>query len=331
MSKVFVTGPDGLLGSNIVRELLTRNYQVKAMVFGNNIPLTLSDLPIEIVSGDITKKEELIDLTKDCDYIINVAANTNVWPSHHASYFITNVDGAQNVLDAAIANGVKRLVHVGSASAFGFGSIESPGDESTPFKSGKYNLDYINSKKQGQELIQDAARQNKVNAVIVCPTFMIGPYDSKPSSGEVILAIANAKLPGIAAGGKNWVYVKDVADATCNALTMGRSGEAYILGGENLSYKKATERIAVALGQQKFPKSAYPNFLIKMAGAGATAMARITNKKPKLSYKMACIACDGHYFSSKKAIQELDLKQTPIEQGVLEAKKWFNDHNYLKQ
>ena len=91
MSKVFVTGPDGVLGSNIVRELLSRNYEVKVLVFGPRQPITLKGLPIEIVEGDITNKEQVIELSKGCDYFINVAAITDMWPTRGAIYFKINV------------------------------------------------------------------------------------------------------------------------------------------------------------------------------------------------------------------------------------------------
>lgn len=331
MSKVFVTGPDGLLGSNIVRELLLRQYEVKVMVYGSRMPLTLDGLPIEIVSGNITDKEELIQLSADCDYFINVAAITDVWPTRGSLYYKINVEGTENVIEAVLANKIKRLVHVGSASAFGYGSIENPGNESSAYLSAKYKLDYIESKKLGQEKVLAACKNRALNAVVVCPTFMMGPYDSKPSSGALIIAIAEGTLPGFSSGGKNWVYVKDVAVATCNAITKGRVGEAYILGGENLTYVAAVKRIAAALKQKQLPLFIVPNFMLKTIGLGASVVAKITGKTPKLSYNLAAIACDGHYFSSKKAIDELKMPQTPIEVGVLEAQQWFIENNYLKK
>ncbi len=329
MSKVFVTGPDGVLGSNIVRELLSRNYEVKVLVFGPRQPITLKGLPIEIVEGDITNKEQVIELSKGCDYFINVAAITDMWPTRGAIYFKINVKGAENAVDAVLLNKMKRLVHVGSASSFGYGTIEHPGDETSAFKSAKYKVDYIESKKLGQEKVIAAVKEKGVDAVVVCPTFMIGPYDSKPSSGAMIIAIAKGKLPGFSSGGKNWVYVKDVAVGVCNALTMGRTGEAYILGAENLTYVDAVKRIAAALGQKKVPKFIVPDFFLKFIGMIGTITAAITKKAPKLTINLAQIACDGHYFSPKKAIEELKMPQTPIEVGVKEAQAWFIENKYL--
>ena len=329
MSKVFVTGPDGVLGSNIVRELLARKYEVRVLVFGPSQPITLKGLPIEIVEGNITNKAQLIELSKGCDYFINVAAITDMWPTRGAKYFKINVEGAENAVEAVLQNKIKRLVHVGSASSFGYGTIDNPGNETSAYKSAKYKVDYIESKKLGQEKVLAAVKDKGLDAVVVCPTFMIGPYDSKPSSGAMIIAIAKGELPGYSSGGKNWVYVKDVAVGVCNAMTMGRSGEAYILGGENITYINAVKRIAGALGQTKLPKFVVPRFLLLFIGWLGTVAAAITGKPPKLTLNLAQIACDGHYFSPKKAMEELKMPQTPIEVGVKEAQGWFIENKYL--
>lgn len=328
MSKIFVTGSDGLLGSNIIRELIYRNHKVKVLVYAHE-PITLKGLPIEIVHGDITKAQEVIDASADCEYFINVAAITDMWPTRHPKYFAVNVKGTENAIEAVLKNKMKRLVQIGSASSFGYGTIEKPGDETSAFKSAKYKVDYIESKKLGQEKVIEAVKKRGLDAVVVCPTFMIGPYDSKPSSGAMIIAIAKGNLPGYSSGGKNWVCVKDVAQAVCNALTMGESGETYIAGGENLTYVQAVKRIAAALGQTKLPKFIVPGFLLKFIGFMGTVGGKLTGKAPQLSYNLAQIACDGHYFSPAKAIRELKMPQTPIEVGVKEAQEWFKNHGYL--
>ncbi|MBA3970976.1 MAG: NAD-dependent epimerase/dehydratase family protein [Bacteroidetes bacterium] len=329
MSKVFLTGPDGLLGSNIVRELLHRNYEVRAMLYHNKHPITLIGLPIEIVYGDISDKDALIELSKGCDYFINVAAITDMWPSRGQKYFRINVKGAENAVEAVLKNKMKRLVHVGSASSFGYGTIDKPGNEMSDFKSGKYKVDYIDSKRDGQLKVLEAVKEKGLDAIVVCPTFMIGPYDSKPSSGTMIIAIVKGKMPAFSSGGKNWVYVKDVSTGVCNALTMGRSGEAYILGGENLTYVDAVTRIAASVGQKKIPKFIVPNGILKFIGLLGTLSGAITKKAPALTINLANIACDGHYFSPQKAIDELKIPQTPIEIGVKEAVDWFQENKYL--
>jgi dihydroflavonol-4-reductase len=329
MYEVLVTGPDGLLGSNLVRELIQRNYKVKAMVLPGRDPVTLQGMPLEIVYGDITRLNDIVKLSKGCRYIINVAAITDTWPSRGPHYHKVNSKGTANVIEAALHNNVEKLIHVGSASSFGFGTKEDPGNENSPFKSLQYGLDYIESKLEGQNLIMEAVQNRGLKATIVCPTFMIGPYDTKPSSGALLIAVARNKMLALSSGGKNWVHVKDVAAGICNAIEKGRVGEAYILGGKNYSFKEIMHKIKAATGQPKIPQWIAPDALTKLVGIVGSISGRITKKAPKVSYSMARIACDHHYFSPKKAIEELDMPQTPIEVAFKEASDWFRANGYL--
>ncbi len=329
MNRVFVTGPDGLLGSNLIRELVARNYEVVAMIQRSRNPVTLNGLPIKKVYGDITSLQDVEELSRGCDYFIHVAALTDLWPSRKGMHYPINVEGTKCVIHAVIKNKIKRLIHVGSASSFGFGPLDNPGNEATSYKSYKYRLDYLESKREAQLLVQEAVKQDGLPAIIVCPTFMIGPYDLKPSSGALVLALAKGKLPALPGGGKNWVAVKDVAIAICNSLNMGTIGESYILGGENLSYKDAVQRMGKALGIRNYPKFIMPDILLKTIGAFSSAFAGLTKRPPKLSYPMARVACDHHYFSPQKAVKELNMPQTKLETATLELYAWFKENNYL--
>ena len=327
--KVFVTGPDGLLGSNVVRTLIKRGYEVTAMVQPGRDPKTLQGLPIQLVAGDLTAPGDVTRLSAGHDYMIHVAAVTDMWPSKHPIHHKVNVEGTKQVMEAVRTNDIKRYVHVGSASSFGYGTKENPGNEESPYKSAKYGLDYTKTKLEAQELVVKAAREEGLPALVVCPTFMIGPYDAKPSSGAMVRAIALGQLPALSSGGKNWVAVKDVAVGVCNALSKGNIGESYILGGVNLSFKEAVAMIAEAIGQPKYPKMVMPNFIMLGIGGTSSMVAAITKKAPKLSYPLARIATHGHYFSPAKAIRELDLPQTPIGEAAQELHAWFKENGYL--
>ncbi|WNJ18095.1 NAD-dependent epimerase/dehydratase family protein [Pontibacter sp. G13] len=328
MKRVFVTGGDGLLGSNLVRELISREYQVTVLVQPGRVVNTLDGLPIERVEGDLLDKAQLLEATKGFDYIIHVAAITAVWPSRGELYKRVNVDGVRTICEVALENKVERLVHVGSASSFGFGTKEAPGNEDSPWKSAQYKLDNIDTKSAGQKIVLKMVEEQGLPAVIVNPTFMIGPYDSKPSSGAMIVATYKQLMPGVTNGGKNWVYVKDVAVGISNALTMGRVGQCYILGHQNLSYKEAIQLIAKIVGKPA-PTMSLPNFAVKTFGMLGTIYGNITNKAPRMTINMAKVACDGHYFSPAKAVKELALPQTPIEDAIQEAFDWFKANGYL--
>lgn len=325
--KVFVTGGDGMLGSNLVRELLSIDYKVTVMTQPGRETGTLDGLNISKVDGDLLNPESLADITKNHDTVIHVAASTSIWPLRNEIVNKVNIDGTKYLLDAAVQNGVKKFIHVGTANTFGFGTKENPGREGNPYKADKYGMDYMDSKYKAHQLVLSYC--DKIDATIVNPTFMMGAYDSAPSSGAMIVAIHDGKVPVCSPGGRNYICVKDVAVAIANAITMGRKGESYVLGNENLSYKEAFGKMGKVTGK-KAPSKVLPKWMILLYGRLGSFGARITGKAPTVSYPMAQISCDEHYFTAQKAIDELKLPQTPIEEGMTECFEWLKEHNYIK-
>lgn len=326
--KILVTGADGLLGSNLVRELLTRGDGVRAFVRPNHPHKTLDGLNIEKAFGNLLNPEEVIKSSFGCDAVIHCAANTSVWPVRSEMVNRVNIEGTRNIVNAVFQNKIKRLIYIGTANSFGFGSKDAPGVENNPYKSEKYGLDYMDSKYKAQQFILNEVKENKLPAIIVNPTFMFGPYDSTPSSGAMIVALYKGKVPGYTTGGRNYVCAKDAAVAIANALTKGRVGECYILGNQNLSYQEAFRKIATTIGV-KPPAIPIPSLLAKLYGGIGSAMGKITGKAPAISYPLSRIACDEHYYSPAKAIRDLDLPQTPIEVGIKECFEWLKGNGYI--
>jgi dihydroflavonol-4-reductase len=327
--KILVTGADGLLGSNLVRELLKRGHTIRAFVQPNRQQKTLEGLSLEKFPSNLLHADEVLKSAEGCDAVIHCAASTSVWPTRSEIVNKVNIDGTQNIIRAVQKNNIQRMIYVGTANSFGFGSKENPGVEGNPYKSATYALDYMDSKYKAQQLILKEVKESKLPAVIVNPTFMFGPYDSNPSSGAMIVALYKGKVPGYTAGGRNYVCAKDAAVAIANALTKGRVGECYILGNQNLSYKEAFEKIASTIGV-KPPKLPIPSVFAKLYGGIGTAVGKISGKAPAISYPLARIACDEHYFSPAKAVKELELPQTQIETGIRECFEWLQENNYLK-
>lgn len=327
MEKVLVTGADGLLGSNLVRILLDRKYAVRALVQPNRKVSTLQGLPLETVQGDILDPASLVPAFGGVDYVIHAAASTSIYPARNPVIWKVNLDGARNVAAQAMQSGVKRLVHIGTANSFGFGSKEQPGKEGNPYEGAQYGLDYMDSKKAAQDFLLASARDG-LPIVIVNPTFMIGPYDTAPSSGAMIMALYSGSVPGFAPGGRNYIYVKDAATAVANALTMGKVGECYILGNVNLSYREAFGVIADTIGVRP-PRLKFPKVAILAYGALAGLTERISGKSPKVTWPMAKISCDEHYFTAEKAVKGLGLPQTPIEPAIRESFEWLKAHHDL--
>ena len=325
-----VTGADGFLGNNIVRELLDRGFKVRGFLQEGRTMQTLDQLSIENIYGDLLNPGEVELATEGCDYIIHTAANTSIWPQRSEIIRKVNYDGTLNIIRAAIKSKVKRLVSIGTANSFGNGTISRPGNEESPFTAGKYGLDYIDSKLQAQEAILDHVNNHGLDAVIINPTFMLGPYDTKPSSGKLLLALYHQKVPGYTAGGRNFIYVKDVATAACNALKMGRSGECYIMANENITYNEFYQLVAAEL-EITPPKLFIPKPFILAYGLISQVLAYITGKPPVVSYTVARISIDTNYYTAAKAVKELNLSQTPIKIAVREAFDWFKENGYLNK
>lgn len=326
--KILLTGADGFLGVSLIYELLNRGYFIRAFIEpsrGKNLP---EHPNIEKFSGDILNADSLEKAAADCDAIIHTAACTDLWPSRSAKVRNINYEGTSNIIQTALKLQIKRLVYVSTANSFGFGNRQNPGNEETAYCAGKYKLDYLDSKYAAQQLILDTVKNEHLPAIILNPTFMFGPYDSKPGAGAMIQAVYYGKIPGYTSGGRNFAYVKDVAEAIANALTMGRIGQCYILGNQNLTYDKIFGIIA-RTANVKAPAMKIPTPFIKIFGLIGTLAGKISGKAPAISYPVACISCDKHFYSSAKAIKELALRQTNIEIAVKESFDWLKNNGYL--
>jgi dihydroflavonol-4-reductase len=145
----------------------------------------------------------------------------------------------------------------------------------------------------------------------------------------MIILVYYQKLPGYPPGGRNFIYVKDAAKGIVNALDKGKIGENYIIGNENLSYKEIFSKIASVIGV-KPPRWSLPGWGTLVYGRYSSFMAYITGRKPIVSYAMARISCDDHYYCCEKAVRELDLPQTPVEEGIHESFEWLKSNGYIK-
>jgi len=326
--QVFVTGADGMLGSSICRELITQGYKVKAMCLKGRITNTIQELPVEIVTGDILDKKFLLNEIAGSDYVIHIAALLSVWPRRSELTKKVNIIGTQNVVEVVKELKIGRMVHVGSASSFGHGEKTTPGNENSPFIGAKYGMDYLDSKHDAQIMLLEEFKKNGFPVIVINPTFMIGPFDFGPSSGQMLLAICKGKLKWYNQGGKNFACSFDVAKATVNALTMGRIGECYIAGGENLSYKEFCIKSYKSINK-KFNMKPVSNPILLSIGLISSVIARLTGKKPKLSFGMTLLAKENQYFSSNKAVTELNMPQTPIEEGINQSIEWFKANKYI--
>ena len=246
--KVLLTGADGFLGSHILRCLLNQNFTVKAFLQNDRDHFTIKGLNYELFYGDILNIADIETAIKDCDVVIHTVAITDVWPNRNKVSWEINYNAVKNLCEAVKKFNIKKFIHIGTANSFGYGSKEWPGTESSAYNFGKYGLDYMDSKKAAQDYLLKEHKDNGLPVVVINPTFMVGEYDSKPGSGEMVLAIMNQRVPSYASGGRCVAYVGDVAIAAVNAISKGEPGECYIAGGENLCYKDFFKMIAEYAG-----------------------------------------------------------------------------------
>lgn len=325
---IFLTGPDGILGNNLIPILIGRGFQVRAFIQkGRNAEFTKS-LGAEIVNGDILNEEEVAEAMAGCDYVIHAAANTNIWPTRDQMIREVNIKGTRNVIQAVLVNKLKKMIHIGTANSFGFGSKANPGNETLPYACAPYRLDYMDSKYEAQRLVLSAVKELGLPAVILNPTFMIGPFDFKPSSGQLIISVYKNKVPGYPKGGRNYVYVKDAATAIANTLEKGKVGECYILGNENLSYQEIFDKISKATGAKPVKRS-IPSAGTIGLGAILSIVGKIFNYNPGVSLPVAKISVHEQYYSNARAVRELGLPQTPIDLALQDAFQWLKNARYL--
>lgn len=327
--KVVVTGADGMLGSYICRVALEQGHVVRAFLQPDRSTGTLEGLPVEPFTGDILDAGRLRDGLTGCDAVIHTVASTDVWPARSALVRRLNYDAVVGLAAAVRACGLTRFVHIGTANSFGPGSIDAPGTEDSPYTDGRFGLDYQDSKFAAQEWLLEQHRESGLPVVVINPSFMFGAYDSKPGSGQMILAICRGRTPGYPRGGKSYAHARDVAVAAVHALTRGTPGRCYLAGGENLSYRDAFSVIAEVAGVTP-PRLPLPSVLTIAAGCAGSLIAAVTRRRPTLSLPMARLAITECYYSSARAISELGMPQTPMRQAVADAIAWFREHGYLE-
>ncbi|MFC2117309.1 NAD-dependent epimerase/dehydratase family protein [Bacteroidota bacterium] len=328
MLKIFVSGADGFVGSNLLRELLSRNYSIVAFVQSGIDPHTIKNLDIDISYGDLLLPETIDLAMKDCDIVIHTAAITSIWPYRSDIQKNVNIKGTKNIIEAAKKHKIKRFIHIGTANSFGFGSKENPGDENQPYMAGKYKMDYMDTKYEAHKLVLDEVKNNSFPAIIVNPAFMFGPFPSKFGSATMIESIYKQKVPGYTKGGRNYIAVKDVCVAIANAVVQGVIGECYLLANKNLNYKEAFTLIAEVAGV-KPPGIYLPAPIVLLYSRLLTFLAKIGKYQPSVNYQMARMSLEGHYYTSKKAVSDLNLPQTSVKKAIEEAFVWMKDNQVL--
>lgn len=325
--KVALTGAAGHLGAALLQELTKRNIPVKALIRDNDLR-SCRDLPVEIVAGDMLKPGVLKSLMKDCDTLIHCAALISVNGDPKGLVHRTNVEGTQQVIDNALQVGIKRCIHISSIHAFQqqpsfeiLDELRSPVNEK--------GFAYDRSKLAGQQIAL-AANNHGMEVLVMHPTSIIGPYDFKPSlMGKVIIDLYKGRLPFIFNGGFDFCDCRDVASAIVNSTTMGRPGEAYLLGGKWHSLKQLAQFLSSA-SVKKVTPVALPAFSAKAGLPFVKLFADVRKKEPLYTNEALDAIFNGNRFiSSAKAEAELNYSTRPFEETIHDTFHWFKNKSYL--
>lgn len=320
--RALVTGGTGFIGSSIVRELLRAGYCVRALVRKNSDTRNIDGLDIERVTGDITDFSSLKEAMTGCTHVFHAAALYSFWVRTPSLIEHVNVDGTRNVLQAALEEGVERVVYTSSVAALAVPEKGRPVDESTPVDPKRIIGAYKKSKYEAEQVALEYVKKG-LPVVIVNPSFPVGPRDIKPTpTGQTILDFLNHRLPAYVDTGMNVVDVEDVARGHLLASEKGRIGERYILGGKNMQMK---EFLAIL---EKITGIPAPHLQIPYAPLLAlsylnAAWCRITGTTPRMTPDTIRMSRHYMYYDPAKAIEELGMPQTPPEVALKKAVDWF--------
>jgi dihydroflavonol-4-reductase len=321
-----VTGASGHLGANLVRALIERKVEVRALVHHDT--RALEGLDIKRVSGNVLDKESLMRAFSGADVVFHLAGRISVvkWDSKEVE--AVNITGVQNVVNACMATGVKRLVHISSFHAHMQEPLDEPLDESRPLLDPGSYPPYNHSKAEGERIVR-AAITKGFDAVIINPSGMLGPHDYKPSHfGATLLSMAKGKMPATVDAGLSWVDIRDVAEGMINAYEHAKVGAKYILSGHWVTLEYIARQVACITGV-KPPKIILPMWIAKASAPLATFIDRIRGRCPLFTSISMRELQSNPNTSHAKASRELGYEPRPLEQTIADTVYWFRSHGFL--
>lgn len=326
---VLVTGASGFVGSAVARTLHEAGYAVRVVARSSSPRGNLDAQNWEIVRGDMRDETDMRNAAQGARYIFHVAADYRLWARDPEEIVRNNREGTRCVMEAALACGAERVVYTSSVATLKPGDDGAPATEEARASEQTAIGAYKRSKVVAERLVEQMIAARDLPAVIVSPSTPIGPRDIRPTpTGRIIVEAATGKMPAFVDTGLNLVHVDDVAAGHLAALTKGKIGETYILGGQDVSLAQMLGVIA-RLSNRRAPKIELPVAPLFPLAYAAEAMARLTGREPFVTVDALKMARHRMFFSSEKANRALGYTARPYEVALEDALNWFRENGYL--
>jgi dihydroflavonol-4-reductase len=330
----FLTGATGFVGSHVARALAQQGANLRLLVRPNSNRKNLDDgnISADLITGDLRDPASLEKGIAGCDVVFHVAADYRLWVRDPDEMYRANVEGTRAILAAARRNNVRRVVYTSSVATIGFAASSHgggwPADEDAPVSLKDMIGPYKRSKFMAEQVAIEAARAGQ-DVVIVNPTTPMGERDVKPTpTGRIVIDFLKKKFPAYVDTGLNLVDVRECALGHIAALEKGRSGERYILGGENLTLKQILDKLAAITGLPS-PNVRVPYILALATGVvDEIYTGRIRGREPRATIDAVRMGRKKMFASSVKAERELGWRLVPVDDALRRAVEWFRQNRY---
>ena len=325
---VFLTGATGFVGSHVARSLAAQGADLRLLVRPASDLRNIQELQAERVIGDLRDTGSLKKAVAGCDVIFHVAADYRLWVRDPEQMYRSNVEGTRAILEAARENRVRRVVYTSSVATMGFQSNGHLADEDSPVSLANMIGPYKRSKFMAEEIAVEAGRSG-MDVVVVNPTTPVGERDIKPTpTGRIVVDFLKKKFPAYVDTGLNLVDVAECARGHVAALEKGKSGERYILGGENLTLKQILDKLAVITGLPS-PSIKVPHVVALATGVvDQVFTGYIRNREPRATIDAVRMGRKKMFVSSSKAERHLGWKIVPVDGALRRAVEWFQANGY---
>lgn len=320
--KILVTGGTGLLGHHLCRSLVEGGHRVTALKRPTSNTSLLTGVDLEFAPGDVTDPPSLDSAARGQEVVVHAAAHLAYWSRERDRQNQVNIEGTRNVVRASQQAGVRRFVFVSSIAAIGFPDRgKLPADESFQFNLEHGELNYAITKKRAEEHVL-AACKTGLDGVIVNPATLFGTLGDQYRGSEWVNKIRSRRLTFYYLGGRNMVHVADVVQGLISAMERGRTGERYILGGENLTYKEIAQQVAARLERKTMLAPVLPPITGILSAFDPLISA--VGRRPPVTREVHFTASRFQFFTSAKAEQELGYVYRPFSAIIEDILEWYD-------